>query len=187
MIDDILIFDDIVDKKYQLEIIDKVLGKDFDWYFEKDISVADNNNQQRPGFSHYFHKKNGNISKYGNLSLPILNEACDKINFKRKNIIQGRSFLQLPMNVKDNHLVDSPHIDVYEKHLVILYYVLDSDGDTIIYSDKYESEIPNFKELKEVKRIKPKQGRVVMFNGLHWHTACQPEKNVRCVINYDVD
>ena len=47
MIDDILIFDDIIDKKYQLEIIDKVLGKEFDWYFQKDVSISNNDIQQR--------------------------------------------------------------------------------------------------------------------------------------------
>tara|TARA_B100001093_G_C26701352_1_gene959246 strand:- start:384 stop:947 length:564 start_codon:yes stop_codon:yes gene_type:complete len=186
MIDDILIFDDIVDKKYQLEIIDKVLGKEFDWYFQKDVSINNNDIQQRPGFSHYFHKKNGEISKHSNLVLPLIDEVCSKINFNRKNILQGRSWLQLPMTVKDNHNVDSPHIDDYKEHLVILYYVLDSDGDTILYHNKYENKVPKFDELKEMKRIKPKQGRVVIFNGLHWHTACQPKKNIRCIINYDV-
>ena len=36
------------------------------------------------------------------------------------------------------------------------------------------------------KAIKPKQGRVVVFNGKYWHTAEQPKKNKRCIINYDI-
>ena len=42
------------------------------------------------------------------------------------------------------------------------------------------------RDLKEKKRVTPKAGRVVIFNGKHWHTSFQPEHNVRCVINYNV-
>ena len=63
-----------------------------------------------------------------------------------------------------------------------------SDGDTIIYENKFESydNIPLKKDLIEKKRVTPKAGRVVLFNGKHWHTSCQPEHNVRCIINYNV-
>jgi len=40
--------------------------------------------------------------------------------------------------------------------------------------------------MKVYKRVTPKQGRVVIFNGLHWHTAEQPKDNVRCIINYNL-
>jgi len=119
--------------------------------------------------------------------MDLLNAACNKINFKRKDCLQGRSFLQLPLNLKDRSL-DAPHIDADRDHLVILYYVNDSDGDTVIYKNKFTgyNEIPKFNELEELKRVTPKAGRVVMFNGRHYHTAQQPEHNVRCIINYNV-
>ena len=36
------------------------------------------------------------------------------------------------------------------------------------------------------KKVSPKQGRVVLFDGIHWHTAQQPNHNVRCIVNYDL-
>jgi len=73
--------------------------------------------------------------------------------------------------------------------LVFLYYVCDSDGDTIIYNyrSKDENDIPYFEDIKELKRVTPKQGRVVVFDGLHWHTAEQPKNNVRCIINININ
>jgi ectoine hydroxylase-related dioxygenase (phytanoyl-CoA dioxygenase family) len=74
-----------------------------------------------------------------------------------------------------------------------LYYVCDSDGDTIIYDKKCETykEFENMinsntKTLNIQKKITPKQGRVVLFNGLLYHTAEQPNKDIRCIVNYDL-
>ena len=47
-------------------------------------------------------------------------------------------------------------------------------------------EPPALRALKEKQRVKPKQGRVVIFDGAFWHTATQPSKGIRCVINTDV-
>ena len=96
------------------------------------------------------------------------------------DVIQGRSFLQLPLTTKKGK-VDTPHIDTDDKHFVMLYYVCDSDGDTIIYNEKTESE-----EYTIKKSVTPKQGRVVLFDGGLYHTAEQPTKDTRCVVNYNL-
>ena len=97
------------------------------------------------------------------------------------NVIQGNSFLQLPLTTKRGK-VDTPHIDTNEKHFVMLYYVLDSDGDTIIYNEKQDSDSYTVKE-----RVTPKQGRVVLYDGAFYHTAEQPLNNIRCVVNYNLE
>ena len=96
------------------------------------------------------------------------------------SIIKGRSFLQLPINFKGER-EDTPHVDIVDDHFVILYYVCDSDGDTIIYNEQVKSD-----RYTVQKRITPKQGRVVLFDGSYYHTAEQPLNNIRCVVNYDL-
>ena len=49
---------------------------------------------------------------------------------------------------------------------------MDSDGETVL-----------FKNNKIHKKIKPKQGRLLIFDGSILHTAYQPQHNLRCVIN----
>ena len=101
------------------------------------------------------------------------------------NALQGRSFLQFPLNLRDR-TVDTPHIDIYSrKHLVVLYYVCDSDGDTIIYNEREKETPDGVYTIKE--RVTPKQGRVVLFDGWLMHTAEQPINNVRCIVNYNLD
>jgi hypothetical protein len=145
------------------------------------------NTQQRPGFSHYFVKDKQEVSKYNQNMMKILNNATAKINFKRKDVLQGRSFLQLPLNLIDRR-IDAPHVDADQPHLVVLYYVNDSDGETVIYENKFQGyeNVPMFKDLQEKQRVTPKAGRVVLFDGFYWHTSCQPEHNVRCIVNYNV-
>ena len=185
MIDDIYIFDNIIDSKAQKEIQDIVFKK-IRWSYVADVTNPQKNKQQRPGFQYYY-IRDKIVYKYHNDMIRLLDAACDKINFKRKDCLQGRSFLQLPLNLNDRRL-DAPHIDTDKDHLVILYYVNDSDGDTVIYKNHFVdiNTTPKFEELEELKRVTPKSGRVVMFNGKRWHTAAQPVKNVRCVINYNV-
>ena len=185
MIDSIYIFDNIIDKQSQTKIQHLLFDK-VRWQFIADVTKPDNK-QQRPGFSYHFITDKTNVFDYHKDVLKIIDAACQKINFKRQDCLQGRSFLQLPLNLKDRS-IDAPHVDADVEHLVVLYYVNDSDGDTVIYENKFQGydKVPHFDDLVEKKRVTPKAGRVVIFNGKHWHTSCQPEHNVRCIINYNL-
>ena len=119
-------------------------------------------------------------SIFHHLFVPLIENVCRKIDKQNVNVIKGRSFLQLPINYKGER-IDTPHVDIVGDHFVILYYVCDSDGDTIIYNEKVKSDNYTIQ-----KRITPKQGRVVLFDGSYYHTAEQPTDNIRCVVNYDL-
>ena len=202
MINDIYIFDHIIDKPYQELIKETLLGgekpptideveEDFPWYYISDITDATHDGpfQGRYGFSHqYVNTEEGVISDFHNLFLGLIKNSCKKLKIKEIDVLNGRSFLSTPSNIpKDD--VDSPHVDLVVPHFVMLYYVCDSDGDTIIYNEKtkFAACYPDNEMNFTIKRkVSPKQGRVVLFDGIHWHTAEQPNHNVRCIINYDL-
>jgi ectoine hydroxylase-related dioxygenase (phytanoyl-CoA dioxygenase family) len=105
------------------------------------------------------------------------------------SIVKSRTFLQLPLNGLSGREYDAHHVDLLKEHFALLYYVCDADGDTVIFENMYsesDRKVPELHELKEKMRVTPKQGRVVIFDGYYWHTATQPAKSVRCVINTDV-
>jgi hypothetical protein len=188
------IYDNIISKKEQEEIKKTLIfesqSKNFGWYFLPDITKTGNKYQNRSGFIHIFLREEKINSYFYKLIEPIITKTAKKIKIKIENILLARGFLQLPLNKEYvGKGVDTPHIDRTEKHLVFLYYVCDSDGDTIIYNyrSKDKNDIPFFEDIKELKRVTPKQGRVVVFNGLHWHTAEQPTKDVRCIINFNIN
>ena len=189
MIDKIYVFDDIIEKDYQNKIKNILIGEgryndeDFPWYYIDDVTASgDYENQKRGAFVHdYVHYEYGIESDFHYLFLDLIKKSCSKLKIKEVDALQGRSFLQLPTNIKRED-VDSPHIDMQFKHFVMLYYVCDSDGDTIIYNEKTISE----KGFTVQKKVTPKQGRVVLFDGALYHTAQQPNNNIRCVVNYDL-
>ena len=189
MIDKIYVFDDIISKDYQNKIKSILVGEtrynddDFPWYYIDDItSAGDYENQKRGAFGHdYVHYEEGIESDFHFLFIDLIKNSCSKLNIKEVDVLQGRSFLKLPTNIKKED-VDTPHTDMSVQHFVMLYYVCDSDGDTIIYNEKVISE----KGLTVQKKVTPKQGRVVLFNGAYYHTAQQPNHNLRCIVNYDL-
>ena len=92
-----------------------------------------------------------------------------------------------------NTLVDSMSMKDLQQYVAndmasFLYYVNDADGDTILYNyrSKNIKDIPNYEDIKIIKKVTPKQGRVLVFDGMTWHTAQQPTKGPRCVINFDM-
>tara|TARA_B100000945_G_scaffold114458_1_gene90803 strand:+ start:131 stop:730 length:600 start_codon:yes stop_codon:yes gene_type:complete len=185
----ILVFDDVIDLEYQ-NIIKEILlgdrqykGYDFPWYLTHDVTKpAKADSQLRPAFFHgYVDYPSELSSSFHDLFTKLIQNSCGKLRLENVRVIQGRSFCQLPIS-SEVVSVDTPHIDTKDDHFVMLYYVCDSDGDTIIYNETVESENYTIQQ-----RITPKQGRVVLFDGAYYHTAEQPLNNIRCVVNYNLE
>ena len=194
---DITVIDNIIDLEYQEGIKGILLGDDnfkghlFPWYYTEDVTGAgDKDSQHSAALGHEYvfldHHQDTNgrvISGFHSLFLPMLKDTIRYIGLKQEEtgILQGRSFLQLPTNIQRED-VDTPHIDIFDrKHLVALYYVCDSDGDTIIYHERSKAETFTIKQ-----RVTPKQGRMVILDGGLYHTAEQRLHSTRCVVNYNL-
>lgn len=105
-------------------------------------------------------------------SIPVT--VCEKLNIFLKTIYYGRIFLTNPYNTDRKYA--KPHTDMKIPHWVVLYYVNDSDGDTVFF-DNNENIIDS---------VTPKRGRVVFFNGSILHGGGIPTKGPRCIVNFDI-
>jgi hypothetical protein len=170
-----------------IQVIDNILSEDqsidihslllkehaFPWFLnynlttQSDVSTAS-------GFSHVMYNDRTELSHYTFHVLPILYNAINHQNLKLNDIIQIRSFLQLPTN---NPGADEPHIDRTDigPYLACLYYVNDSDGDTIFYDN----------DKNVIHTVSPKRNTCVLFDGSILHSASRPANNLRCVINFN--
>ena len=80
----------------------------------------------------------------------------------------------LLLNNKAN-CFNSVHIDYPEDHINLIYYVNNSDGDTFIFDDG------------KIKNIRPKKGRILLFDGKYEHASSNPiESKYRSIISFNL-
>ena len=72
------------------------------------------------------------------------------------------------------------HVDQPYPHTVALYYVNDTDGDTVFF-DKDDL-------TKVIHRETPKKGKCVIFDGEYaYHASTSPSKNIRMTLNINYE
>jgi len=105
--------------------------------------------------------------------------------FAKKHGIEIKETLRIKANIlnktdKQDH-IHPPHVDMTTPHMVLLYYVNDSDGDTVIFNQKYSAESSS---LTVNRRISPKAGAAILFDGLTYHSSSSPQyAEERIVLN----
>jgi hypothetical protein len=91
--------------------------------------------------------------------------------------------LLLKQNFGDHY--NQPHIDTPAPTYSMVYYLNDSDGDTIFFNEKYSAEQKDPVKLTVLERIKPKKNRAVIFESDRYHASSNPTINDdRFVINW---
>ena len=167
------VYDNILDPKLVNKIENKTLYG-IPYFYLHNITSLDSD-EYLPGLSHHFFDSDGFLNKNSFSFLSqILYRFCQHRNICIHQIIQGRCFLHIspsPISTPD-----SIHTDLNHPHWVCLYYTTDSDGDTILYEDD---------EITEIKRISPKKGRIVFFDGSIKHCSSKPTKTHRSIVNFD--
>lgn len=113
--------------------------------------------------------------------------------FKLDEIVGGFELIRcrLAINLSDGHGgLHQQHVDQNGPHCVLLYYVNDSDGDTVLYKERYDPSKDPWesypKEFTVQSYVSPKAGRAIIFDGLQYHSASSPkESQERAIINID--
>lgn len=183
MINDIKIFDNLLSPFQEDYYHSIIFGKTT---LEKDLEVqplvdftikyevtAQEGNTTPMSLMHIL-KSSPKLSPYLETFSQIPVKVCEHTGKFLKDIMVGRIWLTFPY--KTNLEYAKPHTDFGFPHWVVLYYVNDSDGDTVFFDNNNV----------EIKRVTPKKGRVVLFNGAIMHSGGIPKESPRCVINFDI-
>lgn len=181
----IKIYDNFLTKTYHKEIENLMLSYEFPWFYASNISndsgVKDNKNEF--GFFHIFIKDNGEInSNYSDFIKPLLYQIMDVTN--TKTILRARGDMTTNKNKKILH---EPHVDFQNENLIrnksVVFYVNNSDGDTVIYNEIYTADFRNEQHTVQ-QTVSPKANRLLVFDGNILHTGCSPiEYASRVLIN----
>tara|TARA_A100001391_G_scaffold168730_2_gene129339 strand:+ start:1535 stop:2107 length:573 start_codon:yes stop_codon:yes gene_type:complete len=163
--------------KEELQVVNKeILQNDFPWY-PMDNTLKD---KSFPMMTHILiercdlDEKPISNSNYSSFFETIVKRFCKKYKIKFNRFL--RASLNLTMSNSKYSFI-SPHVDHRFKHNLIIIYLEDCSGDTIIFDRKYtegdniiDVESLKIKKLKILKKIKPKQGKVMICDGSYFHT-----------------
>lgn len=191
MIEQIIVLDDVIPTSYQDAIEELLLGEaSLPWFLINDITYVGNSNPlgtATPAFVHLFKDEFSHQTEKYEFLTPIAYSACDKINFKLTDILRVRAFLQTPTHQKST--TNNPHVDLHYPHVAGVYYVNDCAGPTTIYKQSLLTTSPSevaSTAFEVLQTVAPKKGRMVLFNGAHYHASSSPEDTKRCIINFDL-
>lgn len=150
-----------------------------------------------------------NIYDFGQLTCPIYHSDCPNFKFgdyflflrpmsliiqDKLSEIEIKRYLRVKFNLlhkvdtKYEKMYNTPHPDDSETDtsFSMIYYVNDSDGDTVLFNEFYDKHTAP-PPLTVCKRIQPKKNRLVIFESKRYHASSNPILNKnRTILNFVV-
>lgn len=163
---EIEIFDNLIPGNEQIIIKALLSGDSFPWYYNP--QTIDTTLRNRSQFTHTFYKENSILSDNFEILIDCLEPYIPE--FKTHNLNRIKANLNIAHS--DKKIIE-PHRDLPTHGISYLYYVNDSDGPTRFYESRWN-----------IKKVFPKQGRMLRFPSNILHTGDVPRKyDRRMVIN----
>tara|TARA_R110000803_G_C11951457_1_gene317717 strand:+ start:154 stop:792 length:639 start_codon:yes stop_codon:yes gene_type:complete len=204
----VYIFEDLIPKNYQ-DYLEVLFLSSLPWYANNliqtttykdkesyDYFISSNNPIQEQIFEtyqfiHQFIDVDSDIFSPHFLEItPLIHYIQDYFKYEYKvtpKRIKANFKHQIPPEYTSK--INTPHVDYHDESndlFTIIYYVNDSDGDTILFNEYYEGyPISTFSQQKQ---ITPKKGKLVMFPSKLFHSGNFPVLSpFRSVINLNVN
>jgi hypothetical protein len=193
----------------------KILGGNMPWYYVSTVSVPpwlqvdDQLSIETDGMNHIFLDKNRKhlSEEYSELS-NYFAHMYDSLGIDHDKVYRVRATTKWPVPNTTKDQYNIPHVDSVVPHDVIVFYMNDSDGDTRLF-EQYQkpcddSQKPLSREASDEQKyeyakqfirsgfttkttVEPKANRLLMFDGLQYHTAGLPiSSNRRVILNINI-
>ena len=188
------VFDDIIDSELQDKIENMLMSFECPWYYHPSTVTSFDLEQNVKKYKIPYkivenmvdtHMFVHTIVRDGEIKSPVLGPVCAKIlkqfvkktNISTDNIYRLKANLQVRDTSIEENKYNAIHIDNDEPHWVVIYYVNNSDGDTLLFD----------KNFQIIKKVSPKKGRILLFRGDILHASRGPRKSLnRCVLNINL-
>lgn len=183
----ITVIDNFIPESYQNALIQEFEGE-LSWFYSnsaagvcENFDTTDSNIIDSTQFVHGIVEDNKGISPTYPLIFPLIWFLEKEKHIKVKNVLRVKANLM----TRDGREIkyQPPHVDVYGPgFLTMIYYINDSDGDTIIFDKLHDQGHCN---LNITKRITPKKGRILLLPSNVFHSSsCPIRTKRRTVLNF---
>lgn len=182
-----MIFDNLLSQEQHNALVELITSVDFPWYYQPNIAFLtdpkkelDKNIMQSFGLTHtVWDVEKGKVSQALSFVEPIVDNYQKITGTKINNFIRIKINLQTPVPNNNTEKYNGAHVDRYTDHNTMIYYPLDSDGDTFVFNELFDINNPSTHPTSISptirERISPKQNRLyVLDNGLRYHSSSNP-------------
>lgn len=176
-----------VDQNYQKEIYNKLTDINFPWHFMEDATFerANTPDTSTPCFANLLYHTNYEKNPEYDFFIPLIDRLKETTQAQNFNLLRVRiGFL---LNTKYSlpsqpYRYNTPHRDYDQDHYVAVYYVNETDGDTVVFRETELSE-----KFYPLHKCTPEAGKLLLFNGWHYHSSTCPKihtKRIAITINF---
>jgi Rps23 Pro-64 3,4-dihydroxylase Tpa1-like proline 4-hydroxylase len=188
------IIDDFLPEKFQDFLFKSFTDTNFPWYLndgtiltaEKRAPLLDSKTYDNCQFTHTFVRDGQATSNAWSSLASIAQYLIMREDLGELDIFKVKLNLTTPNHNYPNDHHYPAHVDVTNEDTTpaegytAIYYVNDSDGDTIFFKDRTDLNI----DFEEIARVTPKKGRVVLFDTKTFHAGQAPiNTQTRLVLN----
>ena len=174
-----MLIPNLLDEDYAKAIRNLVDNNSFPWYFYDNIVSGKKN--EVSGFIHMLFFNTEVESTGFDFFKPLIKTFVDKAkdyNIIVKSLHRIQINLMVSQDLTNEKKTNNKHVDMNKecpgKFISFIYYIDDSDGDTIVYDDNNN----------EIERVTPKRNACLFFNSKNLHEGTPPIKSKkRMVIN----
>ena len=188
-----IVSDQLVDSGFAAEIQELVYGfeKPLTWGYsdlavrivEKPIGILNDNVKEAFYFSADVPAEHPIYTKIVEYLIPILNQQGIQIGDNYIYRFRSNIFTKQNETYRGSH--HTIHVDDPGGTFIsFLYYVEDSDGETVFFNEVY-SDTMTKDGLSEKIRVTPKRGRYALFDSNIYHASASPvDSPKRSVLNF---
>lgn len=185
-----LVYENVLTQEQQNTIENIVTNVRFPWnvlaktVLHSEEIVDDNIYDDFPVLFHMCYEKGSQaISPFFPLFKQVLLDFCASQDIKDVEILRIRVNMYFQAGMKPEQYT-TPHIDTYRNDettdtdfIVLIYYIMDSDGPTVLFKGHPEYHIE--------QKIHPKKGRFIMFRNKRHAGSFPIHHKIRAVINFN--
>lgn len=191
---------DAVPRSLFLKARDHIFSDNFPWYYVAATAYTDDVEKYETAYNGSFYHlamNNGMInSEIGHILESCFMVAMDKTGISFNKLRRIRIGL-IPICPINN--VNPPHIDMESPHRVALWYLNESDGDTVLYNERYDLNYEKrncgsyYREVLNQnvtinRHFQPEENKMIVFDGLTYHSSSTPKETKRRIaVNYVFD
>ena len=154
-----------------------------------DFERADNQEwKDSPTLGHMLYMKDQktDVSSFENFAIKLFQQEIEKQVNAKIEIIRCMAIIVIP-NPNFTAQCMMPHTDWTIPHETCIYYANSTDGDTILFDQKYDVSLSttdnDSKKKKMLTKISPVTGKAVLFDGLQYHASNPSKTDLRFVLN----